>query len=190
MTQWQYFPRSTALPAHLGELLDAMEHGFSVISADEMYHESDVVTEILRPHLESIGYEVEKGKRKNQKVPRPVLFGANGTVDKQFEVDAFHAPTGTVVEIEAGRGVRNHQFLKDFFEACCIQDAEYLVIAVLNEYTPASMTKNPGRDFDEVVTFFDSLYASNRLTLPLKGILIVGYDNTGLSRRAGRSPSS
>ena len=30
-------------------------------------------------------------------------------------------------------------------------------------------------DFDVVTNFIDTLYASNRLNLPLKGILIIGY---------------
>ncbi len=49
---------------------------------------------------------------------------------------------------------------------------EYLCIAVRNIYVAAGM-KN--RDFERVVTFFETLYASNRLALPLKGILIIGY---------------
>jgi hypothetical protein len=123
-----------------------------------------------------IGYEVERGKRKSEKISRPVLFGPNGSVQKSFEVDAFEPVTGTILEVEAGRGVANHQFLKDFFEACAIQDANYLVIAVLNSYKPKS-SKNGNRDFETVVTFFDTLFASGRLALPLKGILVIGYDS-------------
>jgi hypothetical protein len=66
-------------------------------------------------------------------------------------MDALHDATGTVVEVEAGTGVRNHQFLEDLFEACAIQDAEYLVIAVLLGYLPKSFA-NPSKDFEEVAT--------------------------------------
>lgn len=31
------------------------------------------------------------------------------------------------------------------------------------------------QDFERVVTFFETLYASDRVKLPLKGILILGY---------------
>ena len=31
------------------------------------------------------------------------------------------------------------------------------------------------KDFERVMKFFDTLNASNRLSLPLKGILILGY---------------
>lgn len=49
-----------------------------------------------------------------------------------------------------------------------MQEIDYLVIAVRNIYRTQ-------KDFDTVTLFFDTLYASNRLLLPLKGILIIGY---------------
>ena len=73
-----------------------------------------------------------------------------------------------VIEIEAGRAVANYQFLKDIFQACVMHDVEQLVIAVRNDYRGSD-------DFDVVTNFMDTLYASNRLNLPLKGILIIGY---------------
>lgn len=49
-----------------------------------------------------------------------------------------------------------------------MQDVDYLAIAVRNVY-------RGNKDFETVLKFFDTLYASNRLTLPLKGILVIGY---------------
>ena len=63
-------------------------------------------------------------------------------------------------------------FLKDIFQACMMFDIEYLVIAVLNEYTGGGATT---RDYHDVKTFLETLYVSNRLMLPLKGILLIGY---------------
>lgn len=173
---WQYFPRSRALPQHLHILLNALEPGLERVAGSRVTHTSDEVLNFVSDQLLEIGYEVERGKRKSEKISRPVLFGPNGSVQKSFEVDAFEPVTGTILEVEAGRGVANHQFLKDFFEACAIQDANYLVIAVLNSYKPKS-SKNGNRDFETVVTFFDTLFASGRLTLPLIGILVIGYDS-------------
>lgn len=135
---------------------------------------SDEVLREVAEKLVSLGYEVESGKSKKQKIYRPVLYGKNGSIEKAFEVDAWDSRTCTVVEVEAGRGVVNHQFLKDFFEACVIQDAEYLVIAVCNAYKPPSF-KVPSSDFETVTTFMDTLYASGRLQVPLKGVLVIGY---------------
>jgi len=64
--------------------------------------------------------------------------------------------------------VTNYQFLKDLFQACMMHEVNYLAIAVRNIYRGSN-------DFEKVHTFFDTLYASNRLKLPLNGILIIGY---------------
>jgi hypothetical protein len=73
-----------------------------------------------------------------------------------------------VVEIEAGRAVSNNQFLKDMFQASMMKDVEFLVIAVRNVYMRSR------KDFENVCAFMETMYASSRLRLPLKGILIVG----------------
>lgn len=102
----------------------------------------------------------------------PVLYGNNGKVAKAFEADAHHVEGKFVVEVEAGRGVINNQFLKDFFQACMMDEVEYLAIAVRNIYVAAGIRN---ADLENVVKFFETLYASRRLELPLKGVLILGY---------------
>ena len=87
-------------------------------------------------------------------------------------MDTYHNETKTIIEIEAGRGVANNQFLKDLFEACVIPDIDVLVIAVLNEYHLGDVTN---KDFETVVKFFETLYVSDRMNLPLKSILVIGY---------------
>ncbi len=89
-------------------------------------------------------------------------------MEKSFDADAYHEETGFVVEVEAGRGVVNNQFLKDLFQACMMFGVRELAIAVRNTYRKSN-------DFDRVTRFFDTLYASNRMTLPLEGVLILGY---------------
>jgi hypothetical protein len=74
----------------------------------------------------------------------------------------------TVIEVEAGRAVTNYQFLKDLFQACMMHEVDFLVVAVRNTYS-----KN--KDFQNVINFFNTLYASERLVLPLEGVLIIGY---------------
>ena len=85
---------------------------------------------------------------------------------------ALHLHGKTVIEVEAGKALTNHQFLKDLFEACMMNEADYLVIAVRNIYaTKLSASK----DFEKIEQFFDTLYQSERLQLPLSGILLIGY---------------
>ena len=97
-----------------------------------------------------------------------VLFGVNNKVDKSFYADAISKDGKIVIEVEAGQATENHRFLKDIFEACMMFDVEYLVLAVRNKY-------RSHYDFDRVYTFLETLYVSNRLHLPLTGILLIGY---------------
>lgn len=136
---------------------------------------SDEALAIVRKGLEARGFRVESGKAAANKIQVPVLFGPNGNVEKSFEADAYNPTSRVVVEVEAGRGVANNQFLKDLFQACMMNDVSYLAIAVRNTYTSGTTKRSVSRDFDRVVTWFDTLYASGRITLPLAGVLIVGY---------------
>ncbi|MHB1119900.1 MAG: hypothetical protein ACYC11_07540, partial [Bellilinea sp.] len=85
-----------------------------------------------------------------------------------FDADGYHQAECFVIEVEAGRAVSNYQFLKDLFQACMMNEVKYLAIAVRNIYRSS-------RDYEKLQTFFETLYASQRLELPLKGILIIGY---------------
>lgn len=171
---WQYFPRFAKTPEHLIQTVYAFEKASPLISTPNNQLSSNEVLESVAIHLEALSYRVERGKTKSEKIYRPVLYGKSGTVDKAFEVDAWQESTGTIIEVEAGRAVINHQFLKDFFEACVIQDANYLVIAVCKAYKPKSV-KTPLNDFETVATFMETLYSSGRLVVPLKGVLVIGY---------------
>ena len=173
-SNWQYFPRYAAVPDHLRMTVLAFEETIDVIGTPENQLSSNEVLEAVAERLEKLSYRVERGKSKAEKIYRPVLYGKDGAIDKAFEVDAWSESTGTIVEVEAGRAVINHQFLKDFFEACVIQDAKYLVIAVCKAYKPASL-KTPSNDFETVTTFMETMFASGRLQIPLTGILIIGY---------------
>lgn len=172
MIAWQYYPKSDGLPAHLLLVVNAFiahEPAIgSIVGSGESDLSSNRVLETIAPELLQLGYRVETSKKASDKIPVPVLFGRNGQIEKSFQADAYDPTTGTVLEIEAGRGVVNNGFLKDLFEACMMQDVNYAAIAVRNVYRRT-------RDFDRVLSFFDTLYASRRLTLPLTGVLIIGY---------------
>ncbi len=165
---WQYFPKSETIPNHLVEVIDELKKIETKITSSKYHLNSDKVLSLLRDGLEKLDFIVEKSKKKKDKVPIPVLFGKNGKLEKSFEADAFNPNTKTIIEIEAGRGILNNQFLKDLFEACLMQNIDYLLIALRNHYLG-------NHDFETAITFFEALYASRRLILPLKGILIIGY---------------
>ncbi len=168
MIEWQYFPKSAEIPDHLNNVVNIFIDALPDISSSEHDLPSNAVLAHIREQLLVQGYAVESGKKDVDKIRVPVLFGKNGRLEKYFDADAYHAPNRTVIEVEAGRAVDNYQFLKDLFQACMMHDVHYLVIAVRRIY-------KGDRDFEAVLAFFDSLYASGRLSLPLTGILVIGY---------------
>lgn len=168
MINWQFFPKSRIIPEHLNNVIGVFVSNEFIISSDVHNYGSNEVLENVRVKLEKLEFQVERSKKSNDKIQVPVLFGQNGKLEKYFDADGYNKLTKTVIEVEAGRAVSNYQFLKDLFQACMMYEVDYLVIAVRNKYRG-----NP--DFQNVINFFETLYASGRLNLPLKGILIIGY---------------
>lgn len=168
MIKFQFFPRSRGINKSMQQVLDAFMTVQEEISSDTRDLTSNDVLAKLRPYLEERGYKVEKGKREEDKIDVPVLFGQDNNIDKSFYADALSEDGTIVIEVEAGRATENNQFLKDIFEACMMFEVEYLVLAVRNTYRTHD-------DFVRCHTFLETLYISNRLQLPLKGILLIGY---------------
>ena len=165
---WQYYPKSMSIPSQLVDVVHVFEKNHSKISSEKHTFTSDKVLNIVRKELQRIGFKVETSKKIEGKIQVPVLFGLNGRLEKSFEADGIHEETGTVIEVEAGRGVTNYQFLKDIFQACMMHNVNYLVIAVRKIY-------RRNHNFETVSRFLDTLYTSGRLKLPLEGILLIGY---------------
>lgn len=164
---YQYYPQTARPIKPLVDVVRCFERHHNVITKNKQNDASSVL-KALSADLKKLGFHTgEKGK----KVAVPVLFGKNGLVEKQFLIDAFHAKEGIVLEVEAAAAVINYLYLKDLFEASLMEDANYLLIAVRN----SNPTTNGQNDFETVCRTLDAIYASGRLVLPLKGILIIGY---------------
>jgi len=168
MIEWQYYPKSDYPSDTLIKVINVFKEKEGKINSNEHKLSSNKVLSEVRKGLQNLGFEVEKGKKKVDMIYVPVLFGKNGIKEKSFNADGYHPNEKIVIEIEAGRAVTNYQFLKDLFQACMMKDIIYLIIAVRRLY-------NKKHDFQTVTNFFDTLYVSRRLDLPLKGILIIGY---------------
>lgn len=168
MLNYQLFPRSVSITKEIQSIIDCFSAEYEKIDSSSNNHKSDEVLKIIAPHLIKLNFSVETGKSIENKINVPVLFGRNNNIDKCFNADALSEDGRIVIEVEAGRATENNQFLKDLFQACMMFNVEYLVIAVRNIYR----THN---DFEIVYTFLETLYISNRIQLPLKGILLIGY---------------
>ncbi|MGG1630329.1 hypothetical protein [Rossellomorea sp. NRS-1567] len=174
MINYQFYPKNNKLPDFLSQVVQVFsEMNRRILNTNRKYRSNDILAE-CRGGLISIGYKVEGSHNTDGNfIEVPVLFGRNNVLEKSFRADAFNEEDKSVIEVEAGRGVLNNQFLKDLFQACMMQNVDYLTIAVLNEYRTKNRLNN---NFDEVCKFFDALYSTDRLKLPLKGVLIIGYD--------------
>lgn len=184
MINFQYYPKNNMVTNNLRNVINVFEQNYDKISSvNNKTYKSNEVLSICKEGLKNIGYRVES--KEDGIIQVPVLFGRNNTLEKSFRADAYNDDEKTVIEVEAGRGVMNNQFLKDLFQACMMQDVDYLVIALRNEYRINNIRTNKSGDevvkvktnydFEEVCKFFDALYSTERLKLPLKGILIIGY---------------
>jgi hypothetical protein len=166
--KYQFFPRSQGTTPAIQKVIECFERNSTAINSLSHTLSSNEVLAVLRESLAASGFRVEIGKSDEQKIHVPVLFGNNNKVDKEFNADAISDDGKIVIEIEAGRAIDNNQFLKDIFQACMMFGVEYLVIAVREIYRNR-------HDFNLIYAFLETLYISNRLHLPLKGILLIGY---------------
>ena len=176
MINWQYYPKSDRITEELVKVIEVFTKHEETIKSPENTLSSNEVLHIIREDLELLNYKVENGRGNMVRVP--VLYGRNGVLDKSFNADAYAEDLEIVIEVEAGRAVDNNQFLKDLFQACMMDGVSYLVIAVRNFYRIKAKNAygyKEDKDFENVNLFFETLYVSARISLPLKGILIIGY---------------
>lgn len=72
-------------------LVEAFDAVDNEISSSQFKLSSDGVLARVRPGLEGLGFEVERGKSRTQILRVPVLFGARGVAEKSFDADAWYA---------------------------------------------------------------------------------------------------
>jgi hypothetical protein len=168
MIRFQFFPRSQGVVKEIQDVIDCFQIKEAEIDSATHHLKSNEVLSRIKKPLNDNGFTVEDGKTATAKIRVPVLYGKNNNIDKEFNADALSGDGRIVIEVEAGRAVDNNQFLKDIFQACMMFGVDYLVLAVRNDY-------RGNDDFAKIYTFLETLFISNRLHLPLKGILLIGY---------------
>jgi hypothetical protein len=170
---WKFYPVRLPAPEWAEGVLKAFRDAKSTIdSSANRGVTSDAALAAVRPGLKKLGFEVERGKGAGQKILRPVLFGENGKPVVSYEVDGFHDVEKIVLEVEAGRGAANNADYRDLVRASLMVNASYLILAMMQEYRAG---KQVTRSYDQTLNRLDAIYASDRLKLPLSGVLLVGY---------------
>ena len=86
---YQHFPKSVGITEGIHRVIKCFEETYDQIKPPENKLQSDEILKKLRPHLERIEFKVEAGKKREKKIPVPVLFGLNNEVDRSFEVDGI-----------------------------------------------------------------------------------------------------
>ena len=138
---------------------------------------SDEVLSIIRPDLTNIKFTVEKGKRNEDKIIRPVLFGEMGVFAHKYDIDAFREDDGIMLEVEAGRAIKGNAIYRDLIHMSLMVDAKYAVIAMPLSYKHkgAKSALVEVASYETGKRLLEAIFASQRLTLPFDGILLIGY---------------
>jgi hypothetical protein len=176
--EWRYFPAYSPPPGWVDPLVAVFEGHRTEIDSMVVHQQrmqSDDVLRVLADDLEGdLGFQVERGKNKQGKLPRPVFFGDRGTYLRTYEIDAFHEEHGIALEIEAGRATMGNAIYRDLIQASLIVDARYLALAVPVEYRYGEKpTREPS--YAKTYSVVEAIYGSRRLHLPFQGLLLIGY---------------
>lgn len=136
---------------------------------------SDKVLAALRNDLVRIGFEVESGKRKVEKIERPVFYGENGLPVVRYQIDAYHELWKCALEVEAGRAWMGNAVYRDLIQASVMVNVEHLILAVPLSYkymTSGRPTINS--DYEYTRSLATALYGHTRLRLPYN-LTVIGY---------------
>jgi hypothetical protein len=172
------FPRTAPPPPFVESVVQVFRAHDADINTSRLKHDSlssDGVLQVLRGDLEEVGFQVESGKKKGQKIHRPVFFGENGVAEVRYEIDAFHSRHQCGLEVEAGRAWMGNAVYRDLILAGVMVDVDHLILAVGNEYWYTSGGKPfVNRDYEYARGLADTLYSHRRMVLPYK-LTVLGY---------------
>jgi hypothetical protein len=173
--KWTLFPESPSgyvsdkgLPGIACSIISCFERRYEEISSGNHSLNANDVLEKLKDELTGIGFSVRQGKTKAERIYLPVLGGEAQEVLCEFSVDAYHKDSLLFLDVEAGRGVTNNEYLKTLLVASMLADVRYLCIALRQVYKSS-------RDYEKAGEFLRILYSSGAVDLALDGVLLIGY---------------
>lgn len=177
--RWRYFPSYASPPAWVENVVRVFSASQSQIDSAVDHAkrmESNDVLGVIAGDLRTHGFDVEEGKQKAGKLPRPVFFGDEGTYLRTYEIDAFEPGIGVALEVEAGRATMGNAIYRDLIQGSLMVDARFLALAVPVEYrykSGARIAKEPS--YAKTYSVVEAIYGSPRLQLPFEGLLLIGY---------------
>jgi len=178
--EWQYYPPRNTPPSWVHDFVAVVAAARDRIDTDVASRAERLTSDVVLAHismgLKDLGYTVELGKQREQRIRRPVLYGPWGRERVAYQVDAVHDQLGVLVEVEAGRGAQGNAVYRDLIRTSLIVDAHYLALGVARQYRFRSGGKLVTvQSYRDTTDLLDAVYASGRLTLPFQGVLLFGY---------------
>lgn len=171
------FPRTEPPPQHvfsLARLFGQHETAIATRLLDKGL-KSDEILRHMAADLQALGFEVETGKHKGEKIERPVFYGENGLPTLNYQIDAYHSEWRVGLEIEAGRAWMGNAVYRDLIQAAVMVGIDVLVLAVPNTYKYMSGGRaSASRDYDNTVAVADALYGHSRIHMPYR-LAVIGY---------------
>lgn len=136
---------------------------------------SNEVLSCLRPSLTKLGFEIESGPCKADRIERPVFFGEAGTAELKYQIDAYHPQWQCGLEVEAGRAWMGNAIYRDLVQALVMVNVNHLVLAVPNSYKYNSNGKPiVSSDYANTIAEAKALYGHTRVRFPY-GLTVIGY---------------
>ena len=171
------YPRTEPPPAFVDKVVGVFQEHQTQISTETLAKglTSDQVLSLLRQDLVQIGFEVEEGKQRAQKIQRPVFYGENGVPTVRYEVDAYNSEWQCGLEIEAGRAWMGNAVYRDLIQACVMVQVKYLVLPVPNSYKYlTSGRQTVSSDYRNTIALAEALFGHSRFRLPYD-LVVLGY---------------
>lgn len=171
------FPRTEPPQAFVRSLVELFQSHEAAISTTALMKglTSDEALAVLAADLVGIGFEVEKGKRKDQKIERPVFYGENGKPTLNYQIDAYQPDWRCGLEVEAGRAWMGNAVYRDLIQASVMVGVDHLCLAVPNCYRFKSNGKSMvSSDFENTVEVAEAIYGHSRIRLPYR-LVVLGY---------------
>ena len=169
------FPRTQTPPAFVARVVDGFERHSGEIGTAQTENglNSNQVLSVLRSDLVKLGFDVEAGKRTEDKIKRPVFFGENAQPDLQYEVDAWHPEWRAGLEVEAGRAWMGNAIYRDLIQALVMVEMDHLLLAVPQAYR-FKVGKRMSKDYKNTLLVAQALYGHSRIIMPFS-LCVIGY---------------
>ena len=171
------FPKTRTPPLFVKSVVDVFEKHWDRIGTTHLAKglKSDEVLAVLYSDLTALSFRVEAGKKRADKILRPVFYGENAEPDLQYEIDAWHEEWRAGLEIEAGRAWLGNAIYRDLVQALVMVEMEHLIVGVPQEYhynTGGRPTVS--KDYENARSVAQALYGHSRIVMPFS-LCVIGY---------------